>query len=130
MSLETSLFNGAGGEAFGLLIVFPYGFSFFLGYARENMGSMEKIFGQKISLKTKTFEFKPTLMMGEYFGLVWRMLLAFGLIFELPLQGVRVQSRFGAGLRCSGQNLPWRVVEESLELKGGLFGALDHGHMA
>lgn len=24
-------------------------------------------------------------MMGEYFGLVWRMLLAFGLIFELPL---------------------------------------------
>ncbi len=74
-----------GGAAFGYFIVFPYGFRFFLGYARENMGSMEKLFGQKIALKTKTFELKPTLMMGEYFGLVWRMLLAFGLIFELPL---------------------------------------------
>ena len=24
-------------------------------------------------------------MMGEYFGLVWRLLLAFGVVFELPL---------------------------------------------
>ena len=32
-----------------------------------------------------TFKLTPTLMMSEYFGLVWRLLLAFGLVFELPL---------------------------------------------
>ncbi len=76
-----------GGAAFGYFIVFPYGFRFFLGFARENMGSMQKLFGQHVELgvNTKTFELKPTLMMGEYFGLVWRLLLAFGLVFELPL---------------------------------------------
>jgi sec-independent protein translocase protein TatC len=76
-----------GGAAFGYFIVFPYGFRFFLSFAKSNMGSMQKLFGQQVELgvKTKTFELKPTLMMGEYFGLVWRLLLAFGVIFELPL---------------------------------------------
>lgn len=75
-----------GGAAFGYFIVFPYGFRFFLGFAQENMGAMQKLFGTNMKFGAgKTFELKPTLMMGEYFGLVWRMLLAFGLIFELPL---------------------------------------------
>ena len=85
-SMISALFF-VGGAAFGYFIVFPYGFQFFLSFAKDNMGSMQKLFGQQVKLgvNTKTFELKPTLMMGEYFGLVWRLLLAFGLIFELPL---------------------------------------------
>jgi sec-independent protein translocase protein TatC len=75
-----------GGAAFGYFIVFPVGFKFFLSYARSNMGVMQKIFKQRVNIAVKhTFKLKPTLMMGEYFGLVSRMLLAFGLVFELPL---------------------------------------------
>ena len=76
----------AGGAAFGYFVVFPYGFRFFLGFAQKNMGHMQQVFGDKLSFTVgKTFELRPTLMMGEYFGLVWRLLLAFGLVFELPL---------------------------------------------
>jgi sec-independent protein translocase protein TatC len=75
-----------GGAAFGYFLVFPYGFQFFLGFAKTNMGRMERILGQKVGISLHhTFQLRPTLMMGEYFGLVWRLLLAFGLIFELPL---------------------------------------------
>lgn len=75
-----------GGAAFGYFVVFPYGFQFFLGFAKTNMGEMQELFGKSVELSVvHSFELKPTLMMGEYFGLVWRMLLAFGLIFELPL---------------------------------------------
>jgi sec-independent protein translocase protein TatC len=75
-----------GGASFGYFLVFPYGFKFFLGFAKSNMGRMEKLMGQKVGLSLDhTFKLTPTLMMGEYFSLVWRLLLAFGLIFELPL---------------------------------------------
>lgn len=75
-----------GGAAFGYFLVFPYGFQFFLGFAKSNMGRMEQLLGQKVGISlVHTFKLTPTLMMGEYFGLVWRLLLAFGLIFELPL---------------------------------------------
>jgi sec-independent protein translocase protein TatC len=75
-----------GGASFGYFLVFPYGFQFFLGFAKSNMGRMEKLMGQKVGISLgHTFKLTPTLMMGEYFGLVWRLLLAFGLIFELPL---------------------------------------------
>jgi sec-independent protein translocase protein TatC len=75
-----------GGAAFGYFLVFPYGFQFFLSYAKTNMGVMDKLLGQKVGLSVEhPFKLTPTLMMGEYFGLVWRLLLAFGLIFELPL---------------------------------------------
>lgn len=75
-----------GGAGFGYFVVFPYGFQFFLGFAQDNMGSMQSLLGGVVNVSMKqTFELAPTLMMGEYFGLVWRMLLAFGLVFELPL---------------------------------------------
>lgn len=75
-----------GGACFGYFVVFPYGFQFFLGFARTDMGQMQKTFGGLLSFKVgQTFELRPTLMMSEYFGLVWRLLLAFGLVFELPL---------------------------------------------
>jgi sec-independent protein translocase protein TatC len=75
-----------GGAAFGYFVVFPFGFQFFLGFAQKNVASMQEVFGSAVNLTLgKGFELKPTLMMGEYFGLVWRLLLAFGVIFELPL---------------------------------------------
>ena len=75
-----------GGAAFGFFMVFPYGFNFFLGFAQENMGSMEGLLGGMVDLKVdNAFELTPTLMMGDYFSLVWRLLLAFGIVFELPL---------------------------------------------
>jgi sec-independent protein translocase protein TatC len=75
-----------GGAAFGYFVVFPYGFEFFLGFARENMGVMQELMGQQINMEVEhTFKLTPTLMMSEYYGLIWRMLLAFGIVFELPL---------------------------------------------
>lgn len=75
-----------GGASFGYFLVFPFGFQFFLGYANSNMGVMQKLMGRNINMSVEMpFKLTPTLMIGEYFGLVWRLLLAFGLVFELPL---------------------------------------------
>ncbi len=67
-----------GGACFGYFLVFPYAFQFFFSVATQNMGAMQQIPGFK-------FDLQATLMMGEILGLVWRLLLAFGIIFELPL---------------------------------------------
>jgi sec-independent protein translocase protein TatC len=54
-----------GGALFGYFIVFPFGFKFFLGFATETI--------------------KPLPSMREYLGFASKLLLAFGLVFELPL---------------------------------------------
>ncbi len=75
-----------GGACFGYFVVFPYGFAFFLSFANDNMGAMKELLGGAMKFSTDSpFELSPMLMMGEYFGLVWRLLFAFGLVFELPL---------------------------------------------
>jgi len=75
-----------GGAAMGYFVVFPIAFRFFLGFARANMGGMEKLLGGTLKFSMpQTFDLTPTLMMGEYFSLVWKLLLAFGLVFELPV---------------------------------------------
>jgi sec-independent protein translocase protein TatC len=53
------------GSSFGYFIVFPYGFKFFLGFATDTIHAMPS--------------------MKEYLGFASKMLLAFGLVFELPL---------------------------------------------
>jgi sec-independent protein translocase protein TatC len=60
-----SSFFFIGGALFGYFIVFPWGFKFFLGFASETV--------------------KPLPSMKEYFGFSAKLLLAFGLVFELPL---------------------------------------------
>jgi len=62
--LLSSLFF-IGGALFGYFIVFPWGFKFFLGFATDTI--------------------RPLPSMKEYFGFSAKMLLAFGLVFELPL---------------------------------------------
>ena len=54
-----------GGSFFGYFIVFPFGFKFFLGFASEII--------------------RPLPSMREYLGFASKLLLAFGLVFELPL---------------------------------------------
>ena len=54
-----------GGSLFGYFIVFPFGFKFFLGFASETI--------------------KPLPSMREYLSFSSKLLLAFGLVFELPL---------------------------------------------
>jgi sec-independent protein translocase protein TatC len=54
-----------GGALFGYFIVFPFTFEFFMGYADELI--------------------KPMPSLREYFSFSLKLLLAFGLIFELPM---------------------------------------------
>ena len=54
-----------GGAFFGYFIVFPYGFKFFLGFASEII--------------------RPLPSMREYLSFASKLLLAFGVVFELPL---------------------------------------------
>ncbi|MBI5682378.1 MAG: twin-arginine translocase subunit TatC [Deltaproteobacteria bacterium] len=54
-----------GGATFGYYIVFPVGFKYFLSYATDSL--------------------KPMLSMNEYFSFVAKFLLAFGIVFEMPL---------------------------------------------
>ena len=54
-----------GGALFGYFIVFPLGFEFFLGFATETI--------------------RPMPSMKEYLGFAAKLLLAFGIVFELPL---------------------------------------------
>ncbi len=54
-----------GGSLFGYFIVFPLGFKFFLGYSND-------LIHARLSIK-------------EYLGLASKLLLAFGIVFELPI---------------------------------------------
>ena len=60
-----SSFFFIGGALFGYFFVFPWGFKFFIGFASDTI--------------------RPLPSMREYFGFSAKLLLAFGLVFELPL---------------------------------------------
>lgn len=54
-----------GGAAFGYLVVFPPAFKFLISYSTERLTAMPAV--------------------SEYFSLALRLLIAFGVIFELPV---------------------------------------------
>ncbi len=54
-----------GGAAFGYFVVFPPAFKFLVGYSNDFLTSMPAV--------------------GEYFSLASQLLLAFGVIFEMPI---------------------------------------------
>lgn len=60
-----STFFFVGGALFGYYVVFPYGFDFFLSFASDTI--------------------RPMPSMKEYLGFASKLLLAFGIVFELPL---------------------------------------------
>lgn len=61
----------AGGSLFGYLVVFPLGFETLLSFAGM--------------LPNQSLRLQPTLMIHEYLGFALRMLLAFGVVFEVPV---------------------------------------------
>ncbi len=63
--LFLSTFFFLGGALFGYFIVFPWGFKFFLSFATDTI--------------------RPMPSMREYLSFASKLLLAFGLVFELPL---------------------------------------------
>ncbi len=63
VALSTLCFIG--GAAFGYLVVFPPAFKFLVGYNNDFLVSLPNV--------------------NEYFSLATRLLLAFGVVFELPL---------------------------------------------
>lgn len=83
-----SLLLFIGGIAFAYFVVFPFGFKYLLSYSNENL--------------------RPVLSMGAYFSFVTRLLLAFGVVFQLPL-GMLVLSKMG--VVTAGQLLSsWRYA--------------------
>ena len=64
LALTSAIFF-AGGGAFCYLIVFPYAFAFFVSFATESIVVMPKI--------------------SDYLDFVLKLILAFGLVFEMPL---------------------------------------------
>lgn len=71
VALSTLLFVGGG--YFGWLTAFPIAFNYFLGFSGPLGGEATGL------------NIVPTIMLGEYLDFVVQMLLAFGIIFELPL---------------------------------------------
>jgi len=66
-----STFFFVGGAFFGYMVVFPLGFETFLGMAAP--------------LPNTELQIVPTLMIDEYLKFATRMLLAFGVVFEVPV---------------------------------------------
>jgi len=54
-----------GGAIFGYFVVFPFGFKFFLGFANEYVKALPSV--------------------KQYFSFAMKLLIAFGIVFELPV---------------------------------------------
>ncbi|HUS66723.1 MAG TPA: twin-arginine translocase subunit TatC [Kofleriaceae bacterium] len=72
------------GAAFCYFVVLPLAFDFFLGYASQNLAHMSSALGLDVELG-KPLALKPALYLEPYLALTIRMLVAFGLVFELPI---------------------------------------------
>ncbi len=72
-----------GGAVFCYYMVLPYGFEWFMGFSDSNLSSMQSVAGEySIGIDVAL---KPTLFMRDYLDLAKKLLIGFGLIFELPL---------------------------------------------
>ena len=74
----------AGGALFCYLVVLPLAFDFFLGYADKNLASMQSALGLHYEL-SQPLALKPALFIDPYLKLTIRLLIAFGVVFELPI---------------------------------------------
>ena len=74
----------AGGALFCYFVVLPLAFDFFLGYADRNLASMQSALGLHYEL-SQPLALKPALFIEPYLKLTMRFLIAFGVMFELPI---------------------------------------------
>jgi sec-independent protein translocase protein TatC len=73
-----------GGAVFCYFLVLPAAYSFFLDYSTHNLAELQRGLGVKYSM-ADAIALQPLLGMDAYLGFVKKLLLAFGLVFELPL---------------------------------------------
>ena len=84
------LFAGAsaisfvGGAVFCYFLVLPAVYDFLLGYSTANIAEVSQPFGIDYSLGEAVM-LQPTLFMRDYLDFARKLLLGFGLVFELPL---------------------------------------------
>jgi sec-independent protein translocase protein TatC len=75
-----------GGGLFCYFFVFPAMFRFFLSYTNQNIGHVSTFFNfVHADVTAGAVAVEPTLFMQQYLDLTTKMLLGFGIIFELPL---------------------------------------------
>lgn len=74
-----------GGALFCYYLVLPAAFKFLLSYSEENIGHIREAFGLIDIHVAGPLSIQPTLFMSQYLDLTTRMILAFGLVFEMPL---------------------------------------------
>jgi sec-independent protein translocase protein TatC len=73
-----------GGALFCYVVVLPVAFDFFLGYSNANLVTMASSLGLD-GKAAHPMALKPALFIAPFLALTIRMLLAFGLVFELPI---------------------------------------------
>ena len=73
-----------GGALFCYLFVLPAAYSFFLDYSTHNLAEIQRGIGVDYSV-ADAISLQPLLGMESYLSFVKKLLLAFGLVFELPL---------------------------------------------
>jgi sec-independent protein translocase protein TatC len=73
-----------GGAAFCYFFVLPAGYRFFLSYSTHNLAEIKRGIGVDYSV-ADAIALQPLLGMDAYLSFVKKLLLAFGLVFELPL---------------------------------------------
>lgn len=71
-----------GGAAFAYFFVLPKGYGYFMGYASDPSGIIRDVFTTNVQMN---FDIKPMITLDDYWSLTSKLLLVFGLTFELPL---------------------------------------------
>ncbi len=80
----TSALLFIGGAVFCYHLVLPAAYSFFLDYSTHNLAALQRGLGVNYTV-ADAIALQPLLGMDAYLGFVKKLLLAFGLVFELPL---------------------------------------------
>jgi len=80
----TSAVFFVGGAIFCYLLVLPAVYNFLLGYSSSNLAEIARPFGIKYTL-ADPINLQPTLFMREYLDFSRKLLIGFGIVFELPL---------------------------------------------
>lgn len=74
------------GALFCYDFVFPVAFKFFLSYSSANISQMQEMFGVHVNVNVADpLRVHANIFMEQYLDLATKMLLGFGLIFEMPL---------------------------------------------
>lgn len=74
-----------GGAVFCYFLVLPAVYDFLLGYASSDLANIKSSLGTHYRLASDSVALQPTLFIQEYLKFARKLLLGFGIVFELPL---------------------------------------------